>query len=208
MLSATRLEVMRGGRTIVAGVNLCADAGRALVIHGANGSGKSTLIAALAGLLPLSSGTLEWLGVSVRANPARFRRDLAFLGHADGISGEMTVLENLRFAASLDMRAALRHDVLEAAGLAALGSTRASRLSQGQRRRVALARVMLSNKPLWLLDEPTDALDDNAAAWFVTGIDAHLSAGGTVIAATHRPIGSDAARTRHLHLTRSTPCPA
>ncbi|WP_277189065.1 heme ABC exporter ATP-binding protein CcmA [Caballeronia sp. BR00000012568055] len=206
MLSATRLEVMRGGRTIVAGVSLYADAGHALVIHGANGSGKSTLIAALAGLLPLSSGALAWQGVPVRANPARYRRDLAFLGHTDGISGELTVLENLRFAASLDARSVLKPDVLDAAGLTALGSLHVNRLSQGQRRRVALARVICSNKPLWLLDEPTDALDDSAAAWFTACIDAHLNTGGTVIAATHRPIESDAARTRRLHLTRSAPC--
>jgi heme exporter protein A len=206
MLSATRLEVMRGGRTIVAGVSLYADAGHALVIHGANGSGKTTLIAALAGLLPLSSGVLAWQGVPVRANPARYRRDLAFLGHTDGISAELTVLENLRFAASLDARSVLKPEILDAAGLAALGTMQVSKLSQGQRRRVALARVICSNKPLWLLDEPTDALDDTAAAWFTACIDAHLRAGGTVIASTHRPIATDAARTRHLHLTRSAPC--
>jgi heme exporter protein A len=206
MLGATRLEVMRGGRTIIAGVSLRADAGHALVIHGANGSGKSTLIAALAGLLPLSSGTLAWQGAPVRANPARYRHDLAFLGHTDGISGELTVLENLRFAASLDARSVLKPDVLDAAGLTALGPMRVNRLSQGQRRRVALARVICSNKPLWLLDEPTDALDDTAAAWFIGCIDAHLKAGGTVIAATHRPIESDAARTHRLHLTRSASC--
>jgi heme exporter protein A len=205
MLSARQLDVMRGSRTIVAGVDLCVDGGAALVIHGANGSGKSSLIAALAGLLPPASGSVSWRGVNVRHDPWRFRRDLAYLGHADGASGELTVDENLRFAALLGAheRHGRERDVLDGAGLLTLMQVRLNRLSEGQRRRVALARLVLSAKPLWLLDEPTDTLDDTAAAWFAACIDDHLREGRTLVATTHRPLSIDAARTRHLHLAWS-----
>ncbi|SAK95987.1 ABC transporter [Caballeronia calidae] len=205
MLSARQLDVMRGSRTIVAGVDLCVDGGAALLIHGANGSGKSSLIAALAGLLPPAAGNVSWRGVNVRDDPARFRHDLAYLGHADGFNGELTVAENLRFAALLGAHAAHvnERDVLDRAGVLPLLHTRLSRLSQGQRRRVALARLVLAGKPLWLLDEPTDAIDDTGALWFAACIDDHLREGGTLVATTHRPLAVDAARTRHLQLARS-----
>ncbi|SAK81412.1 ABC transporter [Caballeronia hypogeia] len=205
MLSARQLDVMRGSRTIVASADFCVDGGAALLIHGANGSGKSSLIAALAGLLPPVAGTVSWRGADVRDEPVRFRRDLAYLGHADGCSGELSVAENLRFAAVLGASGARERerDVLDAAGVLPLMRTRLARLSQGQRRRVALARLVLAHKPLWLLDEPTEALDETGARWFTACIDEHLRAGGTLVATTHRPLPVDAARTRHLHLARS-----
>jgi heme exporter protein A len=212
MLSATQLDVMRGGRTVVAGVSFDVDDGCALVFHGANGSGKSTLMATLAGLIAPNAGSVSWRGADVRDEPARYRRELAYLGHSDGLSGEMTVIENLRFSTLLGSRLAhaalVRREaaVLDAAGLAHARTFRVNRLSAGQRRRVALARLVLADKPLWIVDEPTDALDDAAAAWFTACIDTHLHGGGTVIAATHRPLGIDAQRTRHLHLERSAPC--
>ncbi|SAK78474.1 ABC transporter [Caballeronia pedi] len=205
MLSARQLDVMRGSRTIVAGVDFRVDGGAALLIHGANGSGKSSLIAALAGLLPPAAGDVSWRGMNVRDDPARFRRDLAYIGHADGFNGELTVTENLRFAALLGAHAARidERDVLNRAGVLPLMYTRLNRLSQGQRRRVALARLVLAGKALWLLDEPTEAIDDAGARWFAACIDDHLREGGTLVATTHRPLPVDAARTRHLHLERS-----
>jgi heme exporter protein A len=205
MLDVRRLDVMRGSRIIVAHADFRVDGGAALVIHGANGSGKSSLLAALAGLLPPAAGDVSWRGANVRDDPARFRRDLAWLGHADGFHGELTVAENLRFAASLGAHGAHidARDVLDRADVSRLMHTRLNRLSQGQRRRVALARLVLADKPLWLLDEPTDAIDDAGALWFAARIDDHLRAGGTLVAATHRPLAVDARRTRHLHLERS-----
>lgn len=206
MLSARQLDVMRGSRTIVAGVDLCVDSGAALLIHGANGSGKSSLVAALAGLLPPAAGSVSWRGENVRADPARYRRDLAWLGHADGASGELSVAENLRFAVVLGSNStnvSQERDLLDRAGLLPLMHARLNRLSQGQRRRVALARLVLANKPLWLLDEPTEALDEPGVQWFAACIDEHLRAGGTLVATTHRPLAVDPARARHLHLERS-----
>lgn len=207
MLSARQLDVKRGSRTIVAGADFCVEGGAALVIHGANGSGKSSLIAALAGLLPPDAGSVSWRGVNVCDDPARFRRELAYLGHADGFNGELTVEENLRFAALIgahDKRATQRErDALDRAGVLPLMRMRLNRLSRGQRRRAALARLVLADKPLWLLDEPTEALDETGALWFAACIDDHLREGGTLVVTTHRQLPADAARTRHLHLERS-----
>ncbi|AET94534.1 heme exporter protein CcmA (plasmid) [Burkholderia sp. YI23] len=205
MLSARQLDVMRGSRTIVAGVDFCVDGGAALLIHGANGSGKSSLIAALAGLLPPAAGSVSWRGANVRDDPARFRRELAWLGHADGFNGELTVAENLRFAAWLGANGAHadERNVLDRAGVLPLMHARLNRLSQGQRRRVALARLVLAKKPLWLLDEPTEAIDDAGALWFAACIDDHLREGGMLVATTHRPLAVDVTRARHLYLERS-----
>ncbi|CAB3778975.1 Cytochrome c biogenesis ATP-binding export protein CcmA [Paraburkholderia caffeinitolerans] len=219
MYSIEQLAVERGGRTIVSGIDLSIEPGWALQIHGANGSGKTTLLGALAGLLPLAKGRVCWRGDDVRRAPRRFRSELAYVGHANGVSDDLTVLENIRFAALLgtadvsdgDASSASdsvsrENEVLEQAGLYALRHTRLSRLSQGQRRRVALMRLMLGRKPLWLLDEPGDALDASATDWFATCIDTHLRAGGIVALTTHRPLESGAGRTRHLYLERSSGC--
>jgi heme exporter protein A len=210
MLEARGLDVARGGAIIVADVTLHAGAGRALLVHGANGCGKTSLIATLAGLLPPARGAVCWHGTRTHDSTARFHRDLAYLGHTDGLCGELTVLENLRFAGLLG--ACMPHDaarekkVLAAAGLFAVRRMRLDRLSQGQRRRAALARLVLAGKALWLLDEPTDALDDAACAWFASCADTHVRRGGTVIAATHRPLALTPAHTQHFHLARSGPC--
>lgn len=221
MYSIEQLAVERGGRTIVSGINLSIEPGWALQIHGANGSGKTTLLGALAGLLPLVRGRVCWRGDDVRRAPRQFRSELAYVGHANGVSDDLTVLENIRFAALLGTADATHDDdgddgggdsasredeVLDQAGLRALRHTRLSRLSQGQRRRVALARLMLGRKPLWLLDEPGDALDASATDWFTACIDTHLRAGGIVALTTHRPLESGDGRTRHLYLERSGGC--
>ncbi len=218
MYSIEQLAVERGGRTIVSGIDLSIEPGWALQIHGANGSGKTTLLSALAGLLPLARGRVCWRGDDVRRASRQFRSALAYVGHANGVSDDLTVLENIRFAALLGTAdapggndsssdpASREDEVLEQAGLHALRHTRLSRLSQGQRRRVALARLMLGRKPLWLLDEPGDALDAYATDWFTACIDTHLRAGGIVALTTHRPLESGAARTRHLYLERSGAC--
>ncbi|WP_233802225.1 cytochrome c biogenesis heme-transporting ATPase CcmA [Paraburkholderia sp. HP33-1] len=210
MYSIEQLAVERGGRTIVSGIDLSIEAGWALQIHGANGSGKTTLLGAFAGLLPLTRGRVCWRGEDVRSVPRQFRRALAFVGHSNGVSDDLTVQENLRFSALLgeagghsgrDRAADAREEeVLGQAGLLPLRHTRLNQLSQGQRRRVALARLMLERKPLWLLDEPTDMLDADATRWLTECLDAHLREGGIVALTTHRPLDSGFHRTRHLYL--------
>lgn len=198
---------------IVSDIDLSMEAGWVLQIHGANGSGKTTLLGALAGLLPLVHGRLRWRGRDVHGEPQQFRRELGFVGHSNGVSDDLTVQENIRFATLLGAAAGSasqnggdttrEEDVLERAGLAGLRHTRLNRLSQGQRRRVALARLILCCKPLWLLDEPTDALDAAGTDWFTGCVDTHLGDGGIVALTTHRALESASARTRHLYLNGS-----
>lgn len=209
MLRAEGLALGRGGRAIVGGVDFNIEAGWALQIHGANGCGKTTLLRALAGLLQPAAGSIQWRGTNVHAQPERFRRERAYVGHSNGLSDDLSMLENLRFAALLGVNpgslrdARLRErDVLEIANLWTLRHTRVGSLSQGQRRRAALARVMLERKPLWLLDEPAEALDETARAWLADALDEHLLDGGIVVATTHLPLPTAAARTQHLQLER------
>ncbi|HZZ04536.1 cytochrome c biogenesis heme-transporting ATPase CcmA [Paraburkholderia sp.] len=207
MLCVDHLGLGRRGREIVDGVGFNIEAGWALQIHGSNGCGKTTLLRALAGMLPPAAGSVRWRGMNVHAQPERFRRERAYVGHSNGLSDDLSVLENLRFAALLGVnpgssRDARMHerDVLETAGLWTLRHARVGSLSQGQRRRVALARVMLERKPLWLLDEPAEALDDAAQAWLADALDEHLQDGGIVVATTHLRLPTAVARTQHLQL--------
>jgi heme exporter protein A len=217
MLSTERLGLGRGGQMIVSGLDLRVEAGWALQIHGANGSGKTTLLRVLAGLLPPAVGQVCWHGANVHAHPARLRRDLAFVGHANGVSDDLTVLENLRFASLLgaDAHAAQvcghggeatrppEQEVMAHAGLLPLQHQHVGLLSQGQRRRVALTRLVLERKPLWLLDEPADALDDGASGWLDECLGLHMREGGMVVTTTHRLLNTSPGVTRHLHLERS-----
>jgi heme exporter protein A len=217
MLSAEQLGLGRGGQMIVCGIDLRVEAGWALQIHGANGSGKTTLLRVLAGLLPPAVGQVCWRGANVRVHPERFRHDLAFVGHTNGVSDDLTVLENLRFASLLgaDARAAQvcghggeatrppEQEVMARGGLLPLRHTHVGLLSQGQRRRVALTRLILERKPLWLLDEPADALDDGALDWFDECLGIHMNEGGIVVTTTHRLLNTPSVLTRHLHLERS-----
>ncbi len=209
MLSVENLGLARGGQMIVNRFNAEIESGWALQIHGANGSGKTTLLRLFAGLLLPATGSVSWHGVNVHTEPQPFRRDLAYVGHTNGVSDDLSVLENLRFSALIGANATSAHsksatdEVLEQAGLISLQHMRLGRLSQGQRRRVALVRLMLERKPLWLLDEPADALDDAASNWLTECIAAHMHAGGIIVTTTHRPLPTDEARTRHLYLERS-----
>ncbi len=217
MYSVEQLAVERGNRMIVHGIDLNIEAGWALQVHGANGSGKTTLLSALAGLLPPSRGKVRWHGEDVRTRPRRFRRDLAYMGHSNGVSDDLTVLENIRFATLLGAGAASpasehdriaplaqARDVLKGAGLLDCLHTPLNRLSQGQRRRVALARVILAGKSLWMLDEPLEALDVAAQGWLGDCMALHLRSGGIVVTTTHRTLATASACTRHLYLDRSS----
>lgn len=207
MLCAEQLGLGRGDRMIVDGVGFEIEPGSALQIHGSNGCGKTTLLRALAGLLPPAAGSVRWRGMNVQAQPERFRRERAYVGHSNGLSDDLSVLENLRFAALLgvnlgglgDARLHER-DVLETAGLWPLRQVRVGSLSQGLQRRVALARVMLERKPLWLLDEPAEALDDAAQAWLCDALDDHMQDGGIVVATTHLLLPTAVTCTHHLQL--------
>jgi heme exporter protein A len=191
-LSVSDLSCSRGGRPVLRGIGFALRDGETLVLRGPNGAGKSTLLRALAGLLP-ATGRIELDG-STDAD-ARAER-LAFAGHLDAVKLQLTVAENLAFWAALTGGSAAA--ALAAFDLAPLADRPAHLCSAGQRRRLGLARLLLAPRRLWLLDEPTVALDAAAEARLLAAIRAHAAAGGLTVVATHAALDLDAARTLAL----------
>jgi heme exporter protein A len=183
-LSASNLTIERGGRPIISNLSFALSAGECLTVTGPNGAGKSTLLRALAGFLPLRSGT-----VSLSPPPEEtVSRQIHYVGHADGLKGLLTITENLEFlAALLDMGLG---GLPIAEALAKLGLEHAAHLpvaylSAGQKRRAALARLLATSRPIWLLDEPLTALDASSRVLVRQIMTGHLSRGGLIVAASH-----------------------
>jgi heme exporter protein A len=184
MLEAQGLAAFRGERLVFERVGFTLEAGGALLLTGPNGSGKSTLLRVLAGLVPPAAGRLLWNGADALAELETHAGRIAWLGHQDAVKPGLTVAENLAFLAPRGAVPA----ALEAHGLRALADLPARMLSAGQRRRLALARLELSQAPLWLLDEPTLGLDAASVAAFGARLAAHRARQGCVVAATHVPL--------------------
>jgi heme exporter protein A len=183
------LASRRGERLVFRGVNCTLPPGGALLLTGANGSGKSSLLRVLATLLRPASGRLLWDGVPITADPARYRADLHYVGHLDAIKPALGVRETLDFWAGLRGVAAPPLDgALAAFALEPFADWPCRYLSAGQRRRLALARLVAAPAPLWLLDEPTAALDADAEWRLINAITAHRATGGRVVIATHQPL--------------------
>ncbi|MDP3158762.1 MAG: heme ABC exporter ATP-binding protein CcmA, partial [Reyranella sp.] len=167
-------------------------AGELLALTGRNGSGKTTLLRALALLVRPDAGSVRWQGADVRAEPDTWRGRLGWLGHLEGLKGDLSVAENLLAAERL-RGAPPAEDRLDSAlvafDLSSLAPRAVRTLSAGQRRRTALARVVLAQAPVWLLDEPLNALDAPAQAAFRAALSTHLAAGGLAVAATHADLG-------------------
>ena len=194
-LLVRQVSVFRGERLVLDRLNLELAGGEALLLLGPNGAGKSTLLRALAGLKRIDGGSITLDGDAEIAGRA------AYLGHLDGLKPGLTALENLLFAATISGRSI--QGALDALSLTALAGLPVRMLSSGQRRRLALARTMLSAAPLWLLDEPTVGLDTASIERLGHVLAAHRGAGGMVIAATHVALPLEAARS--LALTPASP---
>jgi len=194
-IEGEQLVVERGGRAIISGLSFRATAGRALLLLGANGAGKTTLIRACAGLLPARSGRIALRGGDPELT---IGEQCHYVGHLNALKASMTVRENLMFWAEFLSSAGVSSGVarprdavarsLERFRLTSLADAPAGYLSAGQKRRAALARLLVASRPLWLLDEPTVALDIEMRELFVEVVDEHLKAGGLVVAATHLPL--------------------
>jgi heme exporter protein A len=183
------LACRRGGRLVFAGLDCRLPAGGALVLTGANGSGKSSLLRLLATLLQPAAGRLSWGGVTVADDAAAYRAEVHYVGHLDATKPALTVRETLGVWATLHGAAAPAIDAaLAAFGLEAPAEWPCRWLSAGQRRRLALARLTAAPAPVWLLDEPTAALDADGEARLVAAIAKHRAAGGRVALATHQPL--------------------
>ena len=178
------LACRRGERLVFSGLAFALPPGGALVLTGPNGSGKSSLLRLMAGLSRPEAGSLSWDGVPVDDDPAAHRARLHFIGHQDAVKPALAVGETLRFWAGMHggaaVASALAHFRLEA-----LADWPCRHLSAGQRRRLALARLVASPAPLWLLDEPTTGLDDEAQADLLAAIAAHRRNGSRVVLSTH-----------------------
>lgn len=186
------LLCVRGERPVFTGLSFALDAGGLLLLTGRNGSGKSSLLRLMAGLLPPAAGALSWKGEPVSRRLDAHHRRLHYLGHRDAVKSALTVSENLRFWSQLDSGGADERAVMRALAdfkLDALADIPARMLSEGQRRRLALARLQASGAELWLLDEPTTALDRDSTAAFLSLLRRHLESGGMAAVATHAEIG-------------------
>ncbi len=197
-LAAAGLVLSRGGRTIVEGLSLTLASGEALVVTGPNGAGKSTLLRALAGLLEPESGLVSFETLDAEPDPVSTHAH--YLGHAEALKGALTARENLEFWASMLGAGDGLSPVaaLERLALGRAADLPAAWLSAGQKRRAALARLLVAPRPLWLLDEPATALDAAAQELLAGVMGEHLAAGGLIVAATHAPLGLEGARELRL----------
>lgn len=194
-LSAQDVGLSRGPRLLFSGLSFSIKTGEALVLRGANGSGKTSLLRVLAGLTTPDHGRATWCGA--RCGDKLARGNAIYLGHTNALKDDFTAAENLADAlvfdgvssnASSAISIEAQHDALAKVGLAERRNVLARRLSQGQKRRIGLARLMLARQPLWLLDEPTNALDADGVALFEAIVNSHLAAGGLACIATHLPL--------------------
>lgn len=185
-LVAQDLVCVRGERIVFAALGFALEPGEALLLLGPNGSGKSSLLRLVAGLLRPAGGRLLWQGAAVADDPEAHRQRLCYVGHQDPVKPTLTVRENLVFWARLQGAApAAVEPALQHFGLSALGEVPGRMLSAGQRRRLNLARLLVARASLWLLDEPTVALDKDAVAALEVVLAAHRADGGVVLLATH-----------------------
>jgi heme exporter protein A len=186
--SAEDLLCIRGERIVFTNLEFKLDGGGAMVLRGPNGSGKSSLLRLMAGLGRPVEGALRWNGDDVRNDFTAHRARSVYVGHSDGVKTALTVRENLAFWAGLGHNGNRMQDAIDRMALSALADVAGRFLSAGEKRRLALARLLVRNAPLWLLDEPTVGLDSGAQDIFESLLADHCAGGGMVVLSTHTPI--------------------
>jgi heme exporter protein A len=203
MLIARNLTCLRGDRLLFKKVGFELSAGGLMYVLGENGSGKSSLLRLLCGLLTPEDGEVFWDGKSIKNDPENYQSNLTYIGHLNGLKDDLTALENLQFSARLVANVVdngLALNALTAIGVARCENLPVGVLSQGQKRRVALARLWLSTSQLWILDEPFAALDTASVVVLTTQLNQHMAKGGMAIITTHQDVDIQAQSTQTLRL--------
>lgn len=203
MLEVTKLECRRGDRQLFAGLDFVVGAGTLLHVRGRNGSGKTTLLRTLCGLFAPDAGEVRWRGESIRELGEDYHRDLLYFGHLNGIKCDLTGMENLAIGATLDGDRVDQSAILAALrrmGLTGFEDLPTRLLSQGQKKRVALARLVLNRSPLWVLDEPFTALDLDAVTLLQGLIADHVAGGGLAVLTTHQEVPLTSGQAERLDL--------
>jgi len=201
-LDASNLECIRDDRVLFSGLSFSARPGEVVQIEGHNGSGKTSLLRILCGLLLPSQGDVLWCGQPVERVRADFLGELSYLGHHNGIKGDLSALENLHFAATLSPRRAETdaHAILARFTLRGFEDVPCRTLSAGQNRRVGLARLLMTRSLLWVLDEPFSALDRKGMRDLETIFEEHVGNGGMIVLTTHQPIEMGQCKVQYLDL--------
>ncbi|RVD66204.1 heme ABC exporter ATP-binding protein CcmA [Mesorhizobium sp. M7A.F.Ca.ET.027.03.2.1] len=200
-LIAENLGGERGGEAVFSGIDFALEDGQALIVTGPNGSGKSTLLRVIAGLLPVAQGSVRIEGtMKIEDGDEAFPSVASachYLGHQNAMKPALSVAENLRFWRNFNGDGQLGvEEALETVGLGGIGHLPFGYLSTGQRRRAAIAKLLVSHRPLWLLDEPTAGLDKASEARFAGLMAKHCTDGGMIVAATHLPLGIEGTELR------------
>jgi heme exporter protein A len=191
-LAGRDLALIRGDRELFRDLNFDLAAGQLLLIEGPNGSGKTSLLRVIAGLVQAQDGTITWRGDDIARHRQAYHGELVWLGHRPGFKGDLTVAENLRAEAGLRRSSAEPGmPLLERLGIAALTGLPFRVLSAGQQRRIALARLLLADAALWLMDEPFTNLDAGGQTLVANLLQVHLAGGGTAVVATHHEMNID-----------------
>jgi heme exporter protein A len=202
MLEVINLECVRGDRTLFKDLNFAADRGTLIELRGANGSGKTSLLRIICGLASPAAGEVRWQGKNIRALGEEYSGSVAYLGHQNGVKHELSAIENVKLASGLSGRTLSREkcqEFLERVGLRQQNLP-ALLLSAGQKRRVALARLLSVDATLWILDEVLTSLDETAIRMTRELISEHLENGGMAIIATHQALDLSVERVQRIEL--------
>lgn len=203
MLQGINLACIRGDRELFRDINFSVEAGCLMQVSGPNGSGKTSLLRMLCGLSNPAAGEIRWRDVPIRTLENEFFADMTYIGHLSGTKDDLTVNENLRIASALagvEISVSQATEALTFLGLGGRNNLPVKVLSQGQRRRVALARLLVCKTTLWILDEPLVALDVTAVQLIKEILERHLQQGGVVVMTTHQEIDIEASSKMQLHL--------